>query len=603
MENSTDTLIELKNFINRPGLKVFFSVFRSQLERMLSIDKLNNAYDQVVGDQESRTFFHACLKILEVSPNVSLTDLSKIPASGPVVVVANHPFGGLDGIVLAAILSEVRDDIKILGNFIIQNIPAIHKWNIPVDPFGNKESIQRNSAAIRAAINWVKQGGLLITFPAGEVSHLFLSKSRVVDMKWSPHTAAIIRHCRATTVPVYFPGRNSNFFQLMGMFNPRLRTLLLPRELIGKHSTPIEALVGKPIPWSMLEHFQNDTEITNYIRTKTYFLRNRIKSSKEQKISNKESSLKPVIPAIAPGILEQEIGQLPENQALCKEKEFYVYIARADQIPKLMQEIGRLRELTFREVNEGTGKSVDLDRYDDYYHHIVLWNTDKKEVIGAYRIGLSGEILKDYGPKGFYTNSLFRLKPAGLKELGNFIELGRSFIRIEYQKQYSMLLLLWKGIAQFIIRNPQYKNLYGPVSISNDYNVISKNLIYNFFRNKHGRTDLSKRVKPRQPFRPKRIKPRHQKYLYAPLKDIEDVSILISEIEKDGKGIPVLLRHYMKLNAKLLSFNVDEDFSSVLDGLILVDLTETNGRYLKRFMGNEGYNTFTKYHQLTNQQG
>jgi len=190
MEKSTDTLIDLKYFINRSGFKAFFSVFRSRLEKMLSIDKLNNAYDQLVGDHESRTFFHACLKILEVSPNISLTDLSKIPASGPVVVVATHPFGGLDGIVLAAILSEVRNDIKLLGNFIIQNIPEIHKWNIPVDPFDNRESIQRNSIAIRAAINWVKQGGLLITFPAGEVSHLFLSKSRVVDGKWSPHTAA-----------------------------------------------------------------------------------------------------------------------------------------------------------------------------------------------------------------------------------------------------------------------------------------------------------------------------------------------------------------------------------------------------------------------------
>ena len=574
---------------------MLYPVFKSYLDRLFSVDRLNAVFNQVIKEKESRSLFHACLKILDVTPIVSVSDLSKIPENGPIVIVANHPFNGLDVIALSAIVSEVREDIRIIGNQVINNIPVLKNWNIPSYPEKNKSVTNQNALALRKAINWVKNGGALIVFPAGEKLRIYRKKDQIYDGRWSAHTAAIIRHSQAATVPVYLLGKMSHPIHLFGTVYPKLRSFLLTREIL-KPVTQIEAFIGKPVLWSKLSKFPNDREKINYIRAKTYFLRNR-KSPKKMRVNeNRDLPLQPIIAAVDPSLLVKEISSLPENQKLCSEKEFIVYLFIAAQGPNLMQEVGRLREVTFRSIKEGTGKSIDLDKYDKYYRHLVLWNEKTNELIGAYRFGLSDEILRDYGAKGFYTHSLFKLKYVALKRIGTFIEMGRSFIRIEYQKQYSMLLLLWKGIAQFIIQNPRYRYLFGPVSISNDYNTISKNMIYYFMKNKYRQKLKLAKIKPRKPFQAKRVRAKQKKYLFEQMKNIDDVSVLISEIEKDGKGVPVLLKHYMKLNAKLLSFNVDKEFSSVLDGLILVDLMETNERYLRRFMGTEGYQRFFEFH-------
>lgn len=587
--------IELHHLLSKDRNGMLAQVLRPGMKKVFSIDRLNAVFNQAVREKDSRSLFHSFLKIFDVQPDVSLPDLNKIPERGPAVVVANHPFNGLDVIALAAIVAEVRKDIRILGNYIISNIPILQDWNIPVCPKKTGGKVLQNAGALRKAVKWVKEGGLLIVFPAGEKLRIYHQRNQIYDGRWSPHMAAIIRLARATTVPVYLPGKMSHPLHLFGAVYPRLRSFLLTREIL-KPVTRVEAFVGKSISWAKLSGFHDDREIINYIRTKTYFLRNRDSFEKPKSRASRNIVLQPVIAAVEPSLLMKEITALPDNQKLCSDKGFAVYVFSAVQGPNLLREIGRLREETFRAVKEGTGKPVDLDKYDDYYRHLILWNESTRELIGAYRIALSDEILERYGTKGFYTHSLFRLKPAALRQLGTFIELGRSFIRREYQKQYSMLLLLWKGIAQFIVRHPQYRYLFGPVSISNDYNRISKNMLYLFLKDRYGQQGLSSRIKPRKPFPAKRVRAGQKKYLFDQLKDIDDVSVLISEIEKDGKGVPVLLKHYLKLNAKLLSFNVDKEFSSVLDGLILVDLMETNERYLRRFMGVEGYRKFRDFH-------
>jgi putative hemolysin len=261
----------------------------------------------------------------------------------------------------------------------------------------------------------------------------------------------------------------------------------------------------------------------------------------------------------------------------------------------MLREIGRLREITFREVREGTGQALDLDEFDQHYLHLFLWNKPAAELAGAYRLGLTDVILRQFGPEGLYTSTLFRFKPGFLEQLQDAIELGRSFIASKYQKEYSCLSLLWKGIGQFIVRNPRYKILFGPVSISDDYQALSKRLIVQFLRQNKLDAELFRYVRPRKPYRCWPIKTAALRQLP---RDADDISLLISEIEKDGKGIPILLRHYLRLNASFSCFNVDAKFSNVVDGLMRVDLMKTDHRLMRHFMTEPGFQAFARHHGL-----
>jgi putative hemolysin len=308
-----------------------------------------------------------------------------------------------------------------------------------------------------------------------------------------------------------------------------------------------------------------------------------------------EPSLQPLIKPVSKTLLNKEIGHLPKGQQLLKRGDFSVYLAHSAQIPYLMNEIGRLREYTYRDVQEGTGRSLDLDRFDAYYLHLFLWNQATSELIGAYRMGLVDQILKTHGQKGLYTSALFRFAPGFMDQLGGAIEFGRSFVRPEYQRKFNSLILIWRGIGEFIRRNPRYRILFGPVSISSDYHAVSKSLLVKFLKEKKFNDGLSSFVSARHPFRSPRIDYLDEVALQATIRDVEDISFLISEIEKDGKGIPVLLKHYLKLNGKLLSFNVDKVFSGVVDGLLYVDLRETDPRILNRFIGTQNLSsTFSR---------
>ena len=579
----------------KPSPHWWLNLLENTAEKLFSLRSLHEFYGRIPLNEENGNLFHAVLNTLHIKYIVSADDFSKIPPEGPTVVVSNHPFGGLDAIIIAALLSEVRSDIKILGNYFLESIPQVKDWNIPVSTSARKEHVANNANSIRKAIRWVERGGLLITFPSGDYSSANRTKKGVLKGRWKSHIGGIIRLAQAKTLPLYFPGKTSNVFQFIGLIHPRLRRNLLPNELIKKTSETIDLFVGKPILWKKLQEIESDRKIIRSIKNSTFFLKNRVPQKSRDKSAKEVRHQEPVVEALPVRELEDEIRGLPDDTLYYSDNDYVIHIARAEQLPRMLLEIGRLRELTFRAVQEGTGKSIDLDSFDPYYRHVFLWSRNEKQLIGSYRLGLTDEILRQYGPKGLYTFTLFKFKPELLHNVQHSIEMGRSFIRIEYQKQYSMLLLLWKGIAQFIVRNPQYRMLFGPVSISHDYNPISQNLMYNFLKKHNVDLRLSRHVKPRTPFHPARVKGVNKRLLLSSLKDIDDVSILISELEKDGKGVPVLLRHYLKLNASLLSFNVDKDFSSVLDGLILVDLKQTEPAILKRFMGKDGYQAFLDF--------
>ena len=256
-------------------------------------------------------------------------------------------------------------------------------------------------------------------------------------------------------------------------------------------------------------------------------------------------------------------------------------------MPLLLQEVGRLRELTFRKAGEGTGKSRDLDSFDDYYSHILLWHKTKRELVGAYRAGNTAEILAEHGISGLYTSTLFRYDERVFQKLGPALELGRSFVRPEYQRQYAPLLLLWKGIARLVARQPEIPVLFGAVSISNDYNEASREMIYRFFEARMQEDELAGLIEPRRPFRPGLLRRWDCRGMLHALRDLDELSQPINDVESDGKGLPILLRQYAKVGGKLLGFNVDRKFSNVLDGLVVVDLRQTEPAVLERYMGRE----------------
>ena len=286
--------------------------------------------------------------------------------------------------------------------------------------------------------------------------------------------------------------------------------------------------------------------------------------------------------------LKREAAFLQRRGALVAQGRFDVLLAAAWEIPATLHEIGRLREITFRAVGEGTGKSLDLDRFDASYLHLYVWDREACQIAGAYRLGCSDVLLASGGPDALYTSTLFRFEKPFLEVLKPALELGRSFVTTEYQKSIYPLSLLWKGIGRFVMERPRYSRLFGPVSISSDYSSLSRDLMVSFMRNTHQDERLAGLIQPVNPY-----KMLHdQDGLSAGLKSIEEVSAVVARCEPDGKGVPVLLKQYLRLNAILLEFNIDPDFGDALDALVLVDLREAPAVMLQRYMGAEGYESF-----------
>lgn len=597
-------LIDFRQLLKRPWQKAIYGGIGGAVESFLGIDTLNRTYARTINRAEGRNFFEKALREINVQYLISEEDRARIPTSGPLVVVANHPLGALEGVVLGALLLSVRSDVKLLVNYLLNHMQAMRPWNIAVDPFGGLDAARSNIGPIKECLRWLKQGGVIATFPSGTVSHFHVSKGAITDPDWNANIAALARHSKATVLPVYFPGRNGLLFQIAGLLHPRMRTMLLPRELCKRYGTNLPVRIGRPIPPSKLKEFADDREAIDYLRLKTYILRNREGEKNDKPLlklpifpkKSEPAQQEPLIPPVPKDLLAAEIAALPPRALVATHNEYSVFVASAEEIPHCLREIGRLREQTFREVGEGTGKPLDLDDFDDYYLHLFMWNSQVKDIVGAYRLGCTDTILQKHGKKGLYTSTLFHFRFGLLERFNPAIELGRSFIQSAYQKKHVGLSLLWRGIGEFIVRNPRYKLLFGPVSISNEYLPLSKNLMVQFLRRNSMHRKYRWFVGAKRPPRTFGTSGLDRRALKDVVKDIEDVSALISEIETDQKGVPVLLRQYLKLNATMLSFNVDADFADCIDGLVLVDLLSTDPKTLKRFMG-EGINQFYAYHR------
>jgi putative hemolysin len=543
------------------------------LMEVMKINQVNELFAQAQPKQGPE-FVDAILKGCGVDIEFDERELKNIPATGSFIAIANHPYGGIEGMVLLKILCMARPDAKLMANFLLKKIPNLSDYFVAVNPFENIEH-SSSISGLKSTLELLANGTPIGIFPAGEVSTFKVDKQQITDRMWHPVVGKIIARAKVPVVPIYFHGNNGLLFNLLSMIHPALRTAKLPSELFNKQGHTIKLRIGKPINVEDIPDYNNATKLLNFLRARTYALGTGLEE--EKKIFNPRNLFKikklpaDVAPEIDATILEKEVEPLRENYRVWVEKNYEVFIVPTSAIPNIIREIGRLREVTFREVGEGTNKSVDLDEYDIYYHHLFIWDTEAKMVVGAYRIGMGDEIFYSLGKKGFYVAELFKIKEQFTPILKKSLELGRSFIRKEYQQKPLPLFLLWKGILKYLIDNPRYRYLIGPVSISNSFSKFSKSLIVDYINRNHFDHDLAQYVRPRKKFKVD-FSSIDTDLLMAGEDTFKGLDNLISEVETRNMKVPVLLRQYIALNAKIICFNIDPKFADCLDGFLLLDL-------------------------------
>jgi putative hemolysin len=504
---------------------------------------------------------------LSIDPEIIESEMMKIPEKGAFITVSNQPFYGLDSlIVLRAVLSK-RPDFKIFAENIFA--PNGLFTDVIID---DKDWI----SALGKAREWMNLEHPVGFFPVGsDINRDFLAND-VADLQWRTATLKFIKAAKVPVVPVYVCPSKGRINTALTKIHPILGNKLFVPNYVPKKNTSFKVRIGNVIPAKELADFSDLERFGRFLRLKTYHLGSGIDVKQFFKFPTRImlKSAEEIIAPVDKEVINREIEQVRDDYFLFRSSNFSVYCIPSSKIPNILRELGRLREITFREIGEGTNRSLDVDEFDLYYYQLIIWDEEEKRIAGAYRVGKGEDIINQYGIAGFYLNTLFRIKEKFTPVLKESLELGRSFIVKEYQRKPLSLFLLWKGILYFLIKNPEYRYLIGPVSISGDFSESSKSMIVTFIEQNYYRKDLSKFIRPRKKFRfPKKFLKTFDQdaFLDSTGKDFKKLDKYIKEIDKD-LVTPVLLKKYTSLGAQILGFNVDPDFNYCLDGLIILDL-------------------------------
>lgn len=576
------SLISPNEIFENTGLKKFSFLGKAMsygLHNLLGLNDLNALYARNQS-YESPEFEAKILEDLGIQYDVNEDDLNRIPKTGPFIIVANHPLGGLDGIIMLKIISELRPDFKIIANFMLHRIDPLKPRIFPVNPFETRKDIKNSLLGMKNAYKHVKSGHPLGVFPAGEVSQRD-QENYITDREWQEPILKMIQKAEVPIVPIYFKARNSEWFYRIGKLHPDLQTSMLVRELLRTRLKPIKLRIGKPISVKDLKEFENTKELAEFLRRKTYVLDATYDSPKSipltlvKSIPNRMKRARKIISETPLNLIDKDIENMREtDHHLFTNNDYEVYFAPYKKIPNVMREIGRLREITFRAVGEGTGKSTDTDKYDQYYRHLLLWDHKNKKLAGAYRMGLGKEIYQKYGIKGFYVNELFTFEKEIQPFFSRCIEMGRAFVTKEYQQKPWPLFLLWRGIIHVSLRNPEHKYIVGGVSISNQFSNFSKVLMIEFMRSHYYDPYVAQFIRAKKEFKPK-IKDLDKEFIFDEAKaDLNKFDKLIEELEPNALRLPVLIKKYIKQNAKLIGFNVDPKFNDAIDGLMYIRISD-----------------------------
>ena len=556
----------------------------SAVMRLAKINKVNDLYDKIK-DLEGQEFFDKLLEELNVKYLAFQEDLAKIPKTGPFILVSNHPLGALDGVIMCKILTEIRPDFKVMGNFLLTKIKPMEPYVISVNPFEKRKEAYSSMSGMREALKHLSDGGCLGIFPAGEVSNKNNEYNEILDKEWQEPALKLIKKAQVPVVPMYFHAKNSRLFYNVSKIHPDLQTLMIPAEMVNKREKPIKIRIGRPVTPKILNEYETPKELGEFLRKKVYMMKSYFEDRKSvaEFLKVKNLNISPKEEVVVQNIIDEtplveiladrENLRKKEGKMLFSNGDYEVYFTKFDEIPAMMREIGRQRELTFRAVGEGTNLPFDLDEYDKHYHHLILWDNVAQKIAGAYRMALGSEVMKNYGIKGFYTNSLFDFDQELQPFFKKVIEMGRAYISIEYQQKPLPLFLLWRGIVHVCLRNPEHKFLMGGVSISNRFSDFSKSLMIEFMRSHYFDPAVAQYVHPKNDYKVY-LSERDKSLFFEGLDDdLNKFDKLIDDFEPEMR-LPVLIKKYIKQNAKVVAFNVDPNFNDAIDGLMYIRISD-----------------------------
>ena len=544
--------------------------------KVLKISTLNDIYNRNKHLADV-PFLNAILDEFEIKFDIPEEDLKRLPKEGPYITVSNHPLGGIDGILLLKLMLEREPNFKIIANFLLHRIEPMKPYIMPVNPFENHKDAKSSVLGIKETLRHLSDGKPLGMFPAGEVS-TYKDGILVVDKPWEEGAIKVIRKAQVPVVPIYFHAKNSRLFYFLSSINETFRTAKLPSELLTQKNRVIKVRIGKPISVSEQNEYETLESYSEFLRKKTYMLANAFEKGNKllaaPSLKFPKNPKEIAKPANHDKILE-EMAMLKESDCrLLQSKNYQVYMITADKIPNILHEIGRLREITFRAIGEGTNESLDLDQYDKYYHHMFLWDDDAQMIAGAYRMGLGSEIYAKYGIDGFYLHELFRFEPELYDMMSKSIEMGRAFIIEEYQQKPMPLFLLWKGIVHTTLRYPEHKFLIGGVSISNQFSDFSKSLMIEFMKSHYYDPYVAQYIHPKKEYKVK-LKDADKDFVFNETEaDLNKFDKIIDEVEPGNLRLPVLIKKYIKQNARVVAFNVDPLFNNAVDGLMYIRISD-----------------------------
>ncbi|MFN3693704.1 MAG: GNAT family N-acyltransferase, partial [Ignavibacterium sp.] len=568
--------INIKEIINSksPGFlskypSFISDLFFSFLNRVLFILRINRFLSEH-GDKTGIEFIEELFDHLDISYRVSSKDREKIPSEGKLIVVANHPLGGLDGLILLKMISEVRADVRIIANDVLMNIKNLSEYFLPFDILSSKD-LKKNYKLISEAL---QKDYAIIIFPAGEVARLTING--IKDKKWNRGSVYFADKFQTPVLPIFIKGRNSILFYITSLFSKKLSMFLLPYELFNKRNKTFDIKIGHPIsPKALNTKYQKTEFLSKSLKKHLYLI-----SKNKKGIFQTEKNI------IHPVSTRQVRRELFANELLGETTDHKkIFLVEYEKGKNVLKEIARLREITFRKVGEGTGGKKDSDKYDKYYKHIVLWDDNNLEIVGSYRFAEGNFVMNNFGADGFYSSSLFKFNNELMPYLFNSIELGRSFIQSKYWNSLA-LDYLWQGIGKYLSTNKSTRYLFGPVSMSNNYSSEAKNLIIQFYSKWFPHKNNF--ITPNTPY----LLSNESKSLFENLFTSNDYNkelILLKNLLSNlGFSIPTLFKQYADLcipgGVQFAGFNIDKNFRDCVDAFIIIDLNYLKENKRKRYL-------------------
>lgn len=500
------------------------------------------------------------LQELEVSFQYFEDELKRIPTEGPGILICNHPLAGIDALLLIKLLSSVRSDLQIIGSDLWQDLkPIAHFWNL--------EGSAGNSIS-----EGLEAGKLVAVFPAKGISRNYrISKLQLEDGPWDDELVEQIAQAGVSVTPIYFKANQTLIYHLLQRLGPTFQDLKIPSEIRSYKSRPVTIRIGRSIYPKEISRFAEVRQLREFFRQRIFLLSQALAPEYKLFGRKRPSQALAIADPISKEKQQKELRSLRNSGALISEKRNYqVFLGKAVEIPHILQEIGRQREIAFRSIGEGTNLALDLDPFDYHYNHLVLWDKDEDRLVGAYRLAIGSEVYQSLGYPGFYVSTLFRFKKKIRPMLGQSLELGRAFIIGDHQQKPLPLFVMWNGIREVMRRNPQLEYIIGCASISNNFSRFSRNLMVGFLLKNFGDSSLAQDIRPRKPYRLKLKSEAREMVMQSKPEDLVQFDRKVDELEPGDLRIPPLIKKYLQQKALIVCFNVDPLFNDSLDGFMYI---------------------------------